>query len=179
MGVGCHVSEGAMSVGDAKCEYCKRGTDIERRDDFCHAAIIRPLGGRSPISEAECAAITRVRAPLDTEIARLTAEVARLHRDLDEALAMLASGRDAMSVVVRERNTAWAKFDEAEARWRSAERQCNNWHCEVPGCPPSRTVVTGNVSVTQGVRATWSPADRERRCPEHTTREGAGEMATP
>lgn len=130
-----------------KCEFCKRGTDIERRDDFCHAAIIRPLGGRSPISEAECAAITRVRAPLDTEITRLTAEVATLR----------------------------ARLEEAVARWRSAERQCNNWHCEVPGCPPSRTVITGNISVTQGVRATWSPADRERRCPEHTTREGAEE----
>lgn len=130
-----------------KCERCKRGTDIERRDDFCSEATIRPLGVTSTVGERECAAIARVRAPLDAEVARLTAEVATLR----------------------------ARLEEAEARWRSAERQCNNWHCEVPGCPPSRTVVTGNVSVTQGVRATWSPADRDHRCTEHTTREGAEE----
>jgi hypothetical protein len=73
-------------VGDAaKCERCGRGTDIARRDDYCSEATIRPLGVTSWLGERECDAIARVRAPLDAEIARLTAEVAELRGKLDEA----------------------------------------------------------------------------------------------
>lgn len=87
-------------MGDAKCGRCGRGTDIERRDDYCAEATIRPLGVTSTLGERECTAIARVRAPLDAQIATLT-------RERDAAIAEAAGLR--------------ARLEDAEARWRAAE----------------------------------------------------------
>ncbi len=138
-----------------KCERCGRANVGHAAPVGEHCYVAYEAAGSSGVNEStrgECEKIARVRAPLDAQIATLT-------RERDAAIAEAAGLR--------------ARLEDAEARWRSAERQCNNRHCEVPGCPPSRTVITGNISVTKGVRAERSPADRERRCVEHTTNERA------